>query len=143
VANTDAGPGGGGVGAAAPTRGGDAWPPRGAEGNRAAARSRGMETQGDRRAPGLATGHGSVPSTFCEEGPAARAARHARRAQGEEEGSMSNRFERFDETPDPELARALAALDPGALEPAYWSRFEDWVMASAGPALARRRAMSR
>ncbi len=55
---------------------------------------------------------------------------------------MSNRFERFDESQDPELARALAALDPGALEPAYWSRFEDWVMASAGPALARRRAMS-
>lgn len=56
---------------------------------------------------------------------------------------MSDRFERFDDSDDVELAQALAALDPGSLEPAYWSRFEDWVMASAGPALARRRATAR
>jgi hypothetical protein len=42
-------------------------------------------------------------------------------------------------TPDPEIGRALAALDPTTMDPNYWLRFRAWVVDNAAPELARRR----
>ena len=43
---------------------------------------------------------------------------------------------------DIELAEALGALSPEALDPNYWFRFKGWVLTEAGPELARRRLMA-
>jgi hypothetical protein len=43
---------------------------------------------------------------------------------------------------DMALAEALEALDPESLDPNYWLRFKGWVLAEAGPELARRRLMA-
>lgn len=43
---------------------------------------------------------------------------------------------------DMELHEVLSALDPAEADPAYWSRFGEWVMAGAGHELARRRQLA-
>jgi hypothetical protein len=44
---------------------------------------------------------------------------------------------------DPELAAALAVLDPVSRDPNYWFRFRSWVMSGAAGELARRRLVER
>jgi hypothetical protein len=54
---------------------------------------------------------------------------------------MSDRFEQVTVDGvgvDMELHVALKVLDPGEADPGYWSRFGEWVVAAAGPELARR-----
>lgn len=60
---------------------------------------------------------------------------------------MMHRIHDFDATEDlgrdPELAAALAALDPSSRDPNYWLRFRSWVMSSAARELSRRRLVAR
>ncbi len=42
-------------------------------------------------------------------------------------------------TMDPEISRALAAVDPASMDPNYWFRFGAWIVENATPELARRR----
>ena len=44
---------------------------------------------------------------------------------------------------DPELAAALAVLDPASHDPNYWFRFRSWVMSGAARELSRRRIVAR
>lgn len=43
---------------------------------------------------------------------------------------------------DPVVSTALAAWDPAAADPGYWSRFQGKVLALSAPELARRRLMA-
>lgn len=47
-----------------------------------------------------------------------------------------------DEARDPEVASALATVDPAVSDPGYWLRFQARVMLGAAPELARRRLMA-
>jgi hypothetical protein len=47
-----------------------------------------------------------------------------------------------DEARDPQVASALAPVDPAHADPSYWIRFQSRVMQSAAPELARRRLMA-
>jgi len=44
---------------------------------------------------------------------------------------------------DPELAAALAVLDPARHDPNYWFRFGSWVLSGAARELSRRRLVAR
>lgn len=58
---------------------------------------------------------------------------------------MSNRWSRrAPDTgrPSDGPVRALGSLDPGVDDVGYWNRFEGWVLAAAGPELARRRLIA-
>jgi len=44
---------------------------------------------------------------------------------------------------DPELAAALAVLDPASGDPNYWFRFGSWVLSGAARELSRRRLGAR
>ncbi|HET9949422.1 MAG TPA: hypothetical protein VFQ22_10915 [Longimicrobiales bacterium] len=58
---------------------------------------------------------------------------------------MIRRFEKMRELEgqDPELAEALALLDPAHGDPDYWRRFRAWVVQGAARELARRRLLAR